>query len=111
MTATPRILADLRAGEKVSPKTVAASRAAKDGGGTATEGPAMALPAVVLVWPDLTTTPGTSPISGCGSPGRSSQWNGSLNRSELEVQFLEAPEQKGAVPFEPTSACRTVLGL
>jgi hypothetical protein len=39
------------------------------------------------------------------------QWNGSLNRSELEVQFLEAPEQKGAVPFEPTSACRTVLGL
>jgi hypothetical protein len=38
-------------------------------------------------------------------------WNGSLNRSELEVQFLEAPEQKGAVPFEPTSACRTVLGL
>lgn len=34
-----------------------------------------------------------------------------LNRSELEVQFVEAPEQKGAVPFEPTSACRTVLGL
>ena len=52
------------------------------------------------------------PLSnGCGSPRRSSQWNGSLNRSELEVQFLEAPEQKGAVPFEPTSACRTVLGL
>ena len=46
-----------------------------------------------------------------GSPRRSSQWNGSLNRSELEVQFLEAPEQKGAVPFEPTIACRTVLGL
>jgi transposase len=42
---------------------------------------------------------------------RSSQWNGSLNRSELEVQFLEAPEQKGAVPFEPTIACRTVLGF
>jgi hypothetical protein len=42
---------------------------------------------------------------------RSSQWNGSLNRSELEVQFLEAPEQKGAVPFEPTIACRAVLGL
>jgi hypothetical protein len=38
-------------------------------------------------------------------------WNGSLNRSELEVQFLEAPEQEGAVPFEPTIACRTVLGL
>jgi hypothetical protein len=45
------------------------------------------------------------------SPRRSSQWNGSLNRSELEVQFLEAPEQKSAVPFEPTIACRTVLGL
>jgi hypothetical protein len=42
---------------------------------------------------------------------RALQWNGSLNRSELEVQFLEAPEQKGAVPFELTSACRTVLGL
>lgn len=42
---------------------------------------------------------------------RSSRWNCSLNRSELEVQFLEAPEQKGAVPFEPTSARRTVLGL
>jgi hypothetical protein len=39
------------------------------------------------------------------------QWNGSLNRSELEVQFLEAPEQKGAVPLEPTIVCRTVLGL
>jgi hypothetical protein len=48
---------------------------------------------------------------GCGSTRRSSQWNGSLNRSELEVQFVEAPEQKGAVPFEPTSACRTVLRL
>ena len=45
------------------------------------------------------------------SPRRSSHWNGSLNRSELEVQFLEAPEQKGAVPFESTIACRTVLGL
>jgi len=40
-----------------------------------------------------------------------SQWNGSLNRSELEVQFLEAPEQKGPVPVEPTIGCRTVLGL
>jgi len=52
-------------------------------------------------------------FDGCrlGRGRRSSQWNGSLNRSELEVQFLEAPEQKGAVPFEPTSACRTVLGL
>jgi hypothetical protein len=37
----------------------------------ALKGPAMALPALVLVWPDLTTTPGTSPISGCGSPRRS----------------------------------------
>lgn len=37
--------------------------------------------------------------------------NGSLNGSELEVQFLEAPEQEGTVPFEPTSACRTVLGV
>jgi hypothetical protein len=39
------------------------------------------------------------------------QRNGSLNRSELEMQFLEAPEQKGAVPLEPTIVCRTVLGL
>ena len=52
-------------------------------------------------------------FDGCrvGRGRRSSRWNGSLNRSELEVQFLEAPEQKGGVPFEPTSACRTVLGL
>ena len=39
------------------------------------------------------------------------QRNGSLNRSELEMQFREAPEQKGAVPLEPTIVCRTVLGL
>jgi hypothetical protein len=48
---------------------------------------------------------------GLGRSRRSSQWNGSLNRSELEVQFLEAPEQKRPVPFEPTIACRTVLSL
>ena len=37
--------------------------------------------------------------------------NGSLNRSELQVQFLEAPKQESSVPFEPTIACRTVLSL
>lgn len=42
---------------------------------------------------------------------RSSQGNGSLNWTELQVQFLEAPEQKGAVPFEPTIACQAVVGL
>jgi hypothetical protein len=42
---------------------------------------------------------------------RSSQWNGSLNRSEFDVQFLEAPEQKRAVPFQPPIARRTVLSL
>ena len=40
-----------------------------------------------------------------------SRWGGSLNRSELQVQFLEAPEQKGTVPFQPTIARWTVLGL